>query len=81
MKVVLTAVGYVFLQPGYLDAGLVTVCRTFLFAAQTLLKQLQTVKASLQVLRIAKCASVRTYGKRFDTQINTQSRIVLYGCC
>ena len=37
VKAVLTAVSYVCLSPGYTDAGLVAVGRTFLFAAQPLL--------------------------------------------
>lgn len=39
VKVVLTAVGNVLLQPGYTDECLVAVGRTFLFIAQPLLKQ------------------------------------------
>ena len=63
VKVVLTAVSDVFLQPGYKDASLVAVGRTFLFATQPLLQQFQAVKATLQVLRVVKRAPVRTYGK------------------
>ena len=66
VKVILAAVGNVFLQPGYTDACLVAVGRTFLFATQPLLQQLQAVKATSQVLRVVKCAPVRTYGKRLD---------------
>lgn len=39
VKVVLTAVGNVLLQPVYTDECLVAVGRTFLFIAQPLLKQ------------------------------------------
>ena len=67
VKVIFPAVGDVFLQPGYTAACLVAVGRTFLFAAQPLLQQLQAVKAFLKVLGVVKRASVRTYGKRFDT--------------
>ena len=63
VKVILTAVSDVFLQPGYKDASLVAVGRTFLFATQPLLQQFQAVKATLQVLRVVKRAPVRTYGK------------------
>ena len=63
VKVILAAVGDVFLQPGYKDASLVAVGRTFLFATQPLLLQFQAVKATLQVLRVIKRAPVRTYGK------------------
>ena len=63
VKVVLAAVSDVFLQPGYTDASLVAIGRTFLFAAQPLLQQSQAVKVTLQVLRVVKRASVRTYCK------------------
>ena len=63
VKVVLAAVRDMFLQPRHADACLVAVGRTFLFATQPLLQQFQAVKATLQVLRVVKRASVRTYGK------------------
>ena len=47
VKVVLAAVGDVFLQPRHTDASLVAVGRDFLFATQPLLQQLQTVQAFL----------------------------------
>ena len=67
VKVIFPAVGDVFLQPGYTAACLVAVGRTFLFATQPLLQQLQAVKAFLKVLGVIKRTFVRTYGKRFDT--------------
>lgn len=39
VNVIFTAIGNMFMQPSYADACLVTVGRTFLFAAQPLLKQ------------------------------------------
>ena len=63
VKVILTGVSNTLLQPGYKDASLVAVGRTFLFATQPLLQQFQAVKATLQVLRVVKRAPVRTYGK------------------
>ena len=63
VKVILTGVSNTLLQPGYKDASLVAIGRTFLFAAQPLLQQSQAVKVTLQVLRVVKRASVRTYCK------------------
>ncbi len=63
VEVILAAVSDVFLQPGYADACLVAVGRTFLFTAQPLLQQSQAVQAVLQVLRVVKRASVRAYGE------------------
>ena len=60
VKVVLTAVGDVFLQPGNTEASLVTVGGTLLLAAQPLLQQFQAIQAMLQILRVLKRASVRT---------------------
>ena len=53
VKVILAAVSDVFLQPGYKDASLVAVGRTFLFATQPLLQQFQAVKATLQVFGLS----------------------------
>ena len=53
VKVILAAVSDVFLQPGYKDASLVAVGRSFLFATQPLLQQFQAVKATLQVFGLS----------------------------
>ena len=63
MKVILAAVGDMFLKPRHADACLVAVGRTFFLAAQPLLQQSQAVQAVLQVLRVVKRASVRVYGE------------------
>lgn len=81
VKVVLTAVGDVFLQPGNTEASLVAVGRTFLFAAQPLLQQFQTVKASLQILRVLKRASVRAYGERLYAKVYAERGLSPYRCC
>ena len=81
VKAVLAAVGYVFLQPGNTDAGLVAVGRTILFAAQPLLQQFQAVKASLQILRVLKRASVRAYGERLYAKVYAERGLSPYRCC
>ena len=73
---VLTLVGYAFLQTGNLYASLVSIGRTFLSTAQTLLQQSKTIQTFAQVLGIVKCPSVRAYCQSLNSKVYANGRIV-----